>query len=41
MAQLDKVSGFSEFLDDSIIVFGDRIKNKRPTSSEMLNAGAY
>ena len=37
MAQLDKVSGFSEFLDDSIIVFGDRIKNKRPTSSEMLN----
>ena len=37
MAQLDKVSGFSEFLDDSIIVFGDRISNKRPTSSEMLN----
>ncbi len=37
MSNLEKIPGFLESLNDSIVVFGDRTRNKRPASSEMIH----
>lgn len=37
MSNLEKIPGFLESLNDSIVVFGDRVRNKRPASSEMIH----
>lgn len=37
MSELDKIPGFLEFLEDSIVIFGDRAQNKKPISSETIH----
>ena len=37
MSELDKIPGFLEFLEDSIVIFGDRAQKKKPISSETIH----